>query len=277
MIKTFCSVGLVAASLMALPLAAPAGAQQASAWQVITVPIRPGATMSYLGMAGSKKPVAAVVLLAGGRGVLGLGQGGSIGTDLRLNFLVRSRELFARHGFYVAVLDAPSDREEGMNGVYRLALPHARELGQVIAHLKGRLGAPVWLVATSGGTLSAVNAAARLPAAELPRPDGIVISSSITELTPYCGNTVYDAPLAAIRGPVLVVTHRDDDCVCSPGSATAGHRLIAALAGTSAKAHKMFTGGLMPISGPCAARAAHGFFGIEERVVESIADWIRAH
>jgi len=74
-----------------------------------------------------------------------------------------------------------------------------------------------------------------------------------------------------------VVSHRDDDCDCTPGSAAAGSRLVAALTSASAKEHKIFTGGWAPISGPCAARAPHGFFGIEERVVESIAGWIKAH
>jgi len=277
MTKTFYPVGLVLASLL-FPLLASAGAAQQAPGlkqELVAVQVRPGVTVSYLGLVGSKKPAAVVVLLAGGNGVLDLGQGGSIGTDLRLNFLIRSRELFARQGFYVAALDAPSDRDEGINGAYRLSLLHARDLGQVIAHLKGRLGLPVWLVGTSSGTLSAVNAAAQLPAPN--RPHGIVITSSLTELAAHCVMTVYDAPLSAIRGPVLVVSHRDDECACTPGSADAGNRLVAALTGTSAKAHRIFTGGSAPLSGPCAARAPHGFFGIEERVVTSIADWIRAH
>jgi hypothetical protein len=233
--------------------------------------------MTYLGLVGGAKPAAAVVLLAGGNGVLGLGHRGSIGTDLRLNFLIRSRELFARQHLYAAALDAASDLEDGMDGAYRLSPQHAKEIGRIIAHLKGRLGLPVWLVGTSSSSMSAVNAAARLPMAGLPSPDGIVSTSSQTVLTPYCGRTVYDAPLSAIRMPVLLVSHRDDGCACSPGSAAAGSRLIAALAGTSSKEHRIFTGGVAPLSGPCAARAPHGFFGIEEWVVRAIADWIKAH
>jgi hypothetical protein len=52
---------------------------------------------------------------------------------------------------------------------------------------------------------------------------------------------------------------------------------LAALTNASPKEHKVFTGGLAPVSGPCQARAPHGFYGIEERVVKSIADWIKAH
>jgi hypothetical protein len=280
MTKTSCLSPLVLAGLLALALP-PAQAQQVTGLrqELVAVQVRPGATMRYLGLVGSAKPTAVVVLLAGGKGVLGFGppHQGYIGTDLRLNFLIRSRELFARQGLYVAAVDAASDLEDGMDGAYRLSLQHAKEIGQIIAHLKGRLGVPIWLIGTSSSSMSAVNAAARLPVAGLPSPNGIVTASSQTVLTPYCGRTVYDAPLSAIRVPVLVISHRDDGCACSPGSAAAGGRLIAALAGTSSKEHRIFSGGLPPVSDPCHARAPHGFFGIEERVVKAIADWIKAH
>jgi hypothetical protein len=212
MTRILCLSAVVVIGLVATPAAL---AQPAPKTEKITVQVRPGATTAYLGLVDGKKPAAAVVLLAGGDGVLDLGPAGSIGTDLRLNFLIRSRELFARQGLYPAVLDAPSDREEGMNGAYRLSLQRAGEIGQVIAHLKSRLGVPVWLVGTSSSSLSIVNAAARLPLADLPRPDGVVTTSSMTEPTPYCRKTVFEAQLSAIRVPVLVVSHRDDSCKCS--------------------------------------------------------------
>jgi hypothetical protein len=280
---------LALASLLVPSLASIGWAQQAEAppTEVVAVQVRPGVVMNYLGLVGIGKPTAAVILLPGGKGVLSLGPAGSIGTDLKQNFLIRSRELFAREGFYVAALDTASDREGGMDGAYRLSLQHAREIGHVIANLKSRLGVPVWLVGTSSGTLSIVNAAVRLPMSDpmgsgrasqphLPRPDGVVATSSQTVLTPYCGKTVYEASLSTIQVPVLVVSHRNDGCECSPGSAAAGTKLVAALTGTATKEHKMFAGGVPPASGPCAARAPHGFFGIEDWVVKSIADWIKA-
>jgi hypothetical protein len=51
---------------------------------------------------------------------------------------------------------------------------------------------------------------------------------------------------------------------------------MAALGRASPKEHKVFTGGDRPLStGPCLARAPHGFFGIEGEVVAAIAEWIR--
>jgi pimeloyl-ACP methyl ester carboxylesterase len=263
------------ALLFALPLALPALAQLKT--EVVTVEVRPGVTMKYLGLAGSEPPKAAVILLAGGNNVLKLGPTGSIGTDLNLNFLIRSREEFARRGLYVAALDVASDRQRGMDGAIRLSQQYAQDIAKVIAEIKQRTGAPVWLVANSSSTLSTAGAAARL-ASSSSQPHGIVLTSvQSTFVANYCGKTVYDAELAAIRGPVFVVSHRDDGCVCSPGSAAVGARLITALKGASPKEHKIFTGGSPPLSGPCDARAPHGFFGIESAVVEAIADWIKSH
>jgi hypothetical protein len=248
--------------------------------EVIGIEVRSGVAMKYIGVAGSEPPKAAVVLFAGGKGALKLSPSGAIGSDLGVNFLIRTRGRFARESLYVAALDAASDRQGGMDGAYRLSLQHAREIGQVIADLNKRVGAPVWLVGTSAGTLSTAGAAARLAAQEqLPRPHGIVLTSTMTQLdgAGHCGKSVYDASLSAFTGPVLVVSHQDDGCQCSPGGAAIGATLLARFTGTSVKEHKVFTGGAAPLSGPCDARARHGFFGIENDVVKTIADWIKSH
>jgi hypothetical protein len=248
--------------------------------EVIVLDVRPRVSITYLGIAGSEAPKAAVVLLAGGKGALKLAPTGSMGTDLRGNFLIRSRGLFARQGLYVAALDAASDRQDGMDGAYRLSTEHAREIGRVIADLKQRAGVPVWLVGTSAGTLSTAGAASRLaPQDRLPRPHGIVLTSAMTQLdgAGYCGRSVYDASLSDFTGPVLLVSHQEDGCRCSPGIAAIGATVLARFSGSSVKEHKIFTGGNPPVSGPCDARSQHGFFGIENDVVKTIADWIKSH
>jgi pimeloyl-ACP methyl ester carboxylesterase len=261
--------------LFALPQAV---AQTLLKTEVVTVDVRPGVTISYLGVTGGGQPKAAVILLAGGNGALNLAPSGAIGSGLAANFLIRTRGQFARQGFYVAALDAASDRQAGMDGATRLSPQYAQDIAKVIAEVKKRTGLPVWLVGTSAGTLSAASAAARIAQAEL-RPNGIVLTSTMTTLSAAdnCGKSVYDTALAAIKVPVLVVSHREDNCACTPGGAAAGAKLLAALAGTSSREHKVVTGGSPPLSGPCDARAPHGFFGIEESVVLAIADWIKSH
>ncbi len=248
--------------------------------EVVSVEVRPGATMRYLAISPGGQPRAAVILLAGGNGALRLSPSGSIGS-LGGNFLIRSREAFVRQGLFVAALDAASDRQDGMNGAIRLSEQHAQDIGKVVADVKNRTGGTaVWLIGTSAGTLSAASAGARLSgAAQTMRPHGIVLTSTMTTLDAagYCGKSVYDASLSQIRVAVLVVSHQDDGCQCSPGSSAVGAKLLASLAGAPAKEHKIFTGGSAPITGPCEARAPHGFFGIEDSVVEFIVDWIKSH
>jgi hypothetical protein len=117
--------------------------------------------MKYLEIAASERPRAAVVLMAGGNGVLGLSPSGEIGTDLKLNFLMRTRERFVRAGMVVAALDVASDQMGGLNGDIRLSGRHAHDIVKVIADLRRRHNVPVWLVGTSASTISAVSVAAR--------------------------------------------------------------------------------------------------------------------
>jgi pimeloyl-ACP methyl ester carboxylesterase len=263
----------LALNALALPfISSPATAQ--SKTEIVDVQVRPGVTMRYLWTPAAGRATAAVILLAGGKGALKLSPAGDFG-DLRLNFLIRSRDQFARHGLAVASLDAASDNLGGMNGKIRMSSEYAQDVGKVIAEVKKRTGVPVWVIGTSAGTLSAVNAGAR----SAPLPDGIVLTSTMTTLdnAGYCGMSVYNAPLASIRKPVLVVSHKDDGCACSPGSPEVGAKLVATFSGAPAKEFKVFTGGSKPQSPPCEAHSQHGYLGIEGEVVKWIADWIKAH
>ena len=93
-----CSTGVAAALVIAAMPLAPlfrcAVAQLKT--DVVTVSVRPSTTMKYLEITAVERPKAVVVLMAGGRGVLGLRPSGEITTDLNLNFLMRTREQFAR-------------------------------------------------------------------------------------------------------------------------------------------------------------------------------------
>jgi hypothetical protein len=232
--------------------------------------------MKYIEIAASERPSAAVVLLAGGKGVLGLGPSGEIGTDLKLNFLMRTREQFAREGVVVAALDVASDQMGGLNGDIRLSRRHAQDIVKVIADLRRRHDVPVWLIGTSASTISAMSVAARFADPKSGGPDGIVLTSSLTVLAKgLCGRSIYFAALANIRVPVLSIGHEKDACPCSPGRAEVGRKMMAALKQSPRKEHKVWTGGDPPISRePCWARTPHGFLGVEKDVVGAIAEWI---
>lgn len=213
------------------------------------------------------QPKAVVVLFAGGKGAMAIDEAGRIGWGSG-NFLIRSRTLFLARGVTTTVIDAPSDHA-GNLGMFRGSAEHATDIGAVVAHLRDAFKVPVWLVGTSRGTESVGNAAARL---KVHRPDGIVLTSSM--LAPNdSGHQLFDFPLDAISGPVLVAHHEADGCrVTPPGEVP---RLARRLTGATPLAVKLYAGG-RDEGDPCQARGHHGFRGIEERVIADIAAWIAA-
>jgi hypothetical protein len=122
------------------------------------------------------------------------------------------------------------------------------------------------------GTLSAANAAARLAEGG---PDGIVLTSSVTETSKMSHETVRHARLGDIRVPTLVVHHKDDGCRASPYPGA--EDIVKAIERAPIKELMAFEGGSPAISAPCEAKAAHGYLGIEAPVVPAIGAWIRAH
>lgn len=247
---------------------------------VVTIMPRPGVELTYVATRrvwppGLKPHPVALVLLAGGNGVLQIAPNGSIQSSLKLNFLIRSRPNFLLSGAALVVaVDAPDDKPQGMDGEFRLSQTHAEDLAKVIEKVKTDTGLTVWLVGTSSGTMSAVNAAARKIA---PTAAGFVLTSTQTKKTNGCGKTVFnpETPLEAITAPVFLVAHLQDACACSPPIGMEGATAVKAdLTGSSKKELKFFMGGKTPISDECGARHYHGFYGIETSVTKAIVNWI---
>jgi pimeloyl-ACP methyl ester carboxylesterase len=252
-----------------LAIAFPAPAARAADEEVRTIPGRADVTQSFLLVRPAGTPVAGVIIFAGGDGNLALTAAG-VG-QLQGNFLVRTRMRWAREGFLVAILDQPSDRKNGLWN-FRTTSEHAADVKQAIAAVRELARAPVWLVGTSMGSLSAANGAARLPEGG---PDGIVLTSSATETSKLSYETTRHAGLGDIRVPTLVVHHKDDTCRASPYSGA--EDIMKALKRAPVKELMVFEGGSPAISPPCEAKAPHGYLGIEAKVVSAIGAWIRAH
>lgn len=257
--------------------------------EVATVDTRPGATVRFAAERSPRpalttSPVA-VILLAGGNGKLNIGANGTI-ASLEANFLIRTRRSFLSGAVgYVAAVDVPSNYPTGLDGRARLSPEHAADLGVVIAEVKRRTSSPVWLVATSNGTLSAVNAAIALRGTAN-APAGIVLTSSrASQVANVCGISVFDAPLAQINVPVLVIGNPGDRCQCTayPNQQS----IVTWLTAAPRKEFKAFTApktGLPPYillalkqsqrADPCSALTPHGFLGVEQPVVSYILNWI---
>ena len=240
-----------------------------SAWadeEVRLIPSRSGVTEAVLLIRPQTPPLASVILFPGGDGSIGLKPDWPEGKRSG-NFLVRSADLFARAGFLVAVVDAPSDSSTLWN--LRTTERHAKDVAAVIAHLRAEAPVPVWLIGTSMGTLSAANAAARLLEGG---PDGIVLTSSVTELSLKSTESVLTVDLERIRVPVLVVNHRNDVCKLSPPKTA--ERIVREVENSPRRDILSFSGGKPAGMDECGPFAPHGYYGIEAEVVGAIAGWI---
>jgi len=222
----------------------------------------------------------ALVLLAGGGGRLDLDNYGCP-RALQGNSLVRSIAHFHDQGFVTALVDAPSDYpgEDGL-AEFRIATEHAEDLGKVIADVRARTNAPVWLAGTSRGSISAANAASRLSGASA--PDGLVLTSALMSgqrraRKAWVTQTVFDLPLEAIRVPVLVVGHAADRCLRSPADLMGG--VTARTSGAREQVVTVTGGPPGPAGAPdiayCEGRMPHGFVEQEAEVAAGIARFIR--
>lgn len=217
----------------------------------------------------TKTPVAAVILLPGGDGVIKLGPEGP---ELGGNFLVRTRDLFADNGLLVAVADAPikDGAQESLKGA-RTTAEYAKDIATVADYLKKESNVPVWVVGTSRGTIGAANVAAQLPNAV----HGIVLTSTVSVSSKNGLPSVMDTGLASIKVPVLLVHHENDGCYVSPfsGMKKVKNKLTAA----SIVETMSFSGGSNKQKNACKAKTYHGYLKIEDKVVGAISDWIKSH
>lgn len=236
-----------------------------------------GNTTTRYAYASPPQATAAVVLLAGGGGHLDLDDKGCP-RALVGNSLVRSIPNFHALGIATALVDAPSDHpgDDGLGG-YRIAADHAEDLGKIVADMRARRKAPVWLIGTSRGSISAANAAARLSGASA--ADGLVLTSALMfgsrGQKSWVAQTVFDVALESIRMPVLVVGHAQDKCLRSPPEQM--DRITARTNGAREQVVTV-TGGPGRAGAPslaaCEGRAPHGFVDQEAEVAAGIARFI---
>jgi dienelactone hydrolase len=185
------------------------------------------------------------------------------------NFLVRTRKHWVKHNLLVAVPDAPSDMQGGIE-MWRNSAEHAADIRAVIAHLRRYSKGPVFLIGTSRGTISAAGIAAHMAPGEL---GGIVLTATVTRYNRGRDkDRVQSAKLEKIRVPVLIAHHVDDSC-----DVTVFEDLpkLAKQFTNAAKVEiKGYKGGGNYRGSECGSRSAHGFRGIEKQVVRELAAWI---
>lgn len=235
-----------------------------------------------------EKPKALVVLIAGG--LLGTGITGNAATGQVLtagaNFLVRSAQLFAEHGFVALTIHQPVKLTgggpvaefptEGADSVqwdhYRISAKHAFDIVRAIA-LVNTDNLPVFLAGTSRGALSVV--------ANSMLGNGILLSSPVTSgpaavagcpPAPTCTLYVnYSWPSLQpdfVSVPAYVLAHQLDGCMATtPANSLALHNAFVA-EGIDSRFDQVTGGFAVPGESPCEALHFHGFLGIERTTVK---------
>jgi predicted esterase len=216
---------------------------------------RPGITQP-IDLHPATHPAASAVLFPGGSGAV---------YAVRKNFLIRSADDFAAAGITVAIADTPSDHPGGVDRAFRASEAQAIDTAAIVAFLRMRAPVPVWLVGTSNGTISAANAGVRLGPSRIA---GVVLTSSV-----WIGG-MQATDFQALRVPTLIVHNRNDGCPLSPFDQTAP--ALASMHNAPVKELIMVSSSAS-LSGPCDAMSPHGYLGIEEQVVQQIANWIKTH
>jgi predicted esterase len=252
---------IVFAGMTALTLATAANARDS----VIRVESRPGVTQSFVLMEPDRTPRAVVVAWPSGDGIIGLTDAGMTQT---VAFFPRARARFVQAGLALAIADVPSDKPQGLDYDFRIRPEHVADVAAVVAAVRARTEAPIFLAGFSRGTISATNAAARLMPGTIA---GVILASPVTVRADIARTSVHDTPLAAIRAPVLVLNHAHDDCLLTLPSSADG--LLRALTAAPQKEARLLRGG-SATSGGCFAHTPHDFLGAEAEAVKTIADWI---
>ncbi|MDA1327031.1 MAG: alpha/beta hydrolase, partial [Proteobacteria bacterium] len=241
------------------------GTTVAPAWADIAVDLKPreGVTLRVAVIV-PDAPKAVVILFAGGGGKLGIKRNGKIKKDG--NFVVRTREMFARAGFVTMVPDVPSDRKkgQGLRG-FRHVSDYTDDLRALMRHARMSYKLPVWFLGTSAGTISVAHAGGRLSGQD--RPDGLVFTSSITKNSSH-ESQVLDFDLEKYTGPALIVHHQQDGCGTTPASGAGD--IKDKLEKASVAEVRLYEGG-NPQGDYCKNQHYHGFNGIEEKVVGDMA------
>lgn len=260
---------LVAASLLAAPAIAqtgPARQSLAAGERVADLPLEDGSHQRVLYDA-PPHPRATLVMLPGGSGDIGVRRDG----DLRHadNFVVRTRADWVARGYAVLIPDTV-DRAN-LRGV-RSSPAYGRLVDGLAAYARDQTPAPVFLIGTSQGTIAAVNGAAHA------RPGliaGLVLTESVSVPGRRSTETVFDADPHGVRVPVLVVANRDDACDVAPPEMAP--RIAAALTRSPSVRVLAVKGGTQASDRACGSLSPHGYYGIEQEVVDGIAGWLQAH
>lgn len=256
--------GVVMAGL--LGMAGMAGAQgRPLTIRVLDMP-RPNGAVQRVLLSIPAHPRGTIVMLPGGAGTIGITRDGRLTHGD--NFVVRTRALWNAKGYGVLIPDAlASDTMRGR----RSSPGYARVIGDLVALAHRQGTGPVFLLGTSQGSIAAMNGAAHATPGSVA---GVVLTESVSVMG-GSHETVFDADLAQVTIPALIVANRDDRCnVAPPADAP---RIAAAMTHSPEMKVLTVSGGVTRSKKDCGSLTPHGYYGIEDKVVDAIVRWLDAH
>ncbi len=203
---------------------------------VVDIPVT-GATQRFLYVR-PDAPVANIVALPGGEGILGIQSDGTIGPLVACFPVYRTRQALADGGMALALVDATSA------GTVR----DFNDVLEVVRYMQSRHNVPTWVIGGSSSTSAVGNLGANLPS-EI--PGGVIFFSP-------------DRPasnIGSIRRPTLVINHSLD-------SDQFGSAMFNALTAAPVRERAVFSGGS---SGGC---GYHLFNGVEAEFAAAIISFV---
>ncbi len=227
----------LASLLLGLMLATDAIAQIAIS--VVDVPSR-GFLQRFLHVA-PPAPVAVIIAIPGGTGVLGIADDGSMTTG-QCGPIVRNRQAFAERGYALALVDKTSD-----GSIY-----NPSDVQEVVRYVQGRHNVPVWISGGSNSTEIVADMANFLPPQD---PVGLIFFSP----------GLVDASVTSqIKRPTFIIVHPND-------LSARGGQLYAALTSAPAKDLVSLSGGTDSGCGN------HLFAGQDTAFINAVAGFVSTH
>ncbi|WP_200945800.1 alpha/beta hydrolase [Burkholderia sp. Leaf177] len=230
---------------------------------VSDLPLPGGSFQRVLYLPAAQDAKGLMIMFAGGTGELDIEKNGYIKNAK--NFVVRSSGLWRNRGYGVLLIDALD--HQSMRG-QRSSAAYAEVIAKVIAYARETTRAPLWVLGTSQGSIAAMNAASHAGQNEIA---GLILTESVSILG-GSHETVFDAHPGNVRVPSLIVANRDDQCKVAPPSMA---NAIAQSIHDAPVAILRVSGGVQRSQDDCGSLSPHGYYGIEEKVVDGIVDWMQ--
>jgi hypothetical protein len=204
-----------------------------------------------------------IVMFPGGTGEIDIEKSGRVKNAK--NFVVRSDDLWRERGYGIVLVDAIE--HQSMRG-QRSSAAYAELTKRIVEFAHRQANVPVWVLGTSQGSIAAMNAASHAGATQLA---GLILTESVSILG-GSHETVFDAHPEDVHVPSLVVANVDDRCKVAPPSMA---QSIAQAIRHAPTTVLTVSGGEQRSRDDCASLSAHGYYGIEEKVVDNIVDWMQ--